>query len=123
MTTPPTASADTSAAAAPTTRPARPQSPGTEEHDAAPPVNEPYELAMVLSHYELGVIKGIAEFGRGASGTPKLMIQSTAGKFVLKRRGFAHGGEETVRFGHRLQHALVSSGFPLPALIWSKDDV
>lgn len=77
---------------------------------------------MVLSHYELGVIKGIAPIGRGASGTPKLLIHSTAGRFMLKRRGFSHGDENTVKFGHRLQHALIASHFPLPSLIGSKDD-
>lgn len=101
----------------------RPDAP-TGSRAASPaeaPMNEPYELAMVLSHYDLGVIKGIAPIGRGSSGTPKLLIQSSAGRFMLKRRGFAHGDEDTVKFGHRLQHALHASNFPLPVLIGARD--
>ena len=44
------------------------------------------ELAVVLSHFDIGVIESVTEFPRGSRKAPKLLIVSEQGKFLLKRR-------------------------------------
>ena len=44
------------------------------------------ELAVVLSHYDIGVIDSVTEFPRGSRKAPKLRIVSEQGKFLMKRR-------------------------------------
>jgi len=83
---------------------------------------EPAELAIVLSYYDLGVIGSIARFRRGSAATPKLVIASQKGKFVLKRRSDAQSSPGRVRFAHHLQQRLTESRFPLPALVGTRND-
>ena len=92
------------------------------------------ELAIVLSHFEIGVIEAIQDFPRGSRKAPKLIIRSemevqTAdggrtekGLYLLKRR--ARGKEDPFRvaFCHALQLYLASKQFPLPHLIGTKKD-
>lgn len=75
------------------------------------------ELAIVLSHYDIGIIENIQEFPRGSRKAPKLVITSTTGKYLLKRR--AHGRDDVfkVAFSHALQLFLWGKQFPLPRLI------
>jgi homoserine kinase type II len=79
------------------------------------------ELAIVLSHYDLGVIETITKFPRGSRKAPKLLISSEKGRFLLKRR--AHGKDDLpkVKFCHALQKFLASQQFPLPHLIETAD--
>src|SRR5438105_9427146 len=44
------------------------------------------ELAIVLSHFEIGMIESITEYPRGSRKAPKLLITAEQGKFLLKRR-------------------------------------
>src|SRR3954463_4920826 len=44
------------------------------------------ELAVVMSHFDIGVIDSIVESPRGSRKAPKLLIVSEQGKFLLKRR-------------------------------------
>jgi len=81
---------------------------------------EPAELAIVLSHYELGVIQSIAQFRRGSAATPKLLIRSDSGTFVLKRRATSPDAPQQARFAHELQLRLGSAGFPLPQLVGTR---
>src|ERR671914_331059 len=80
------------------------------------------ELAIVLSHYDIGVIEDIKEFPRGSRKAPKLLIATEQGKFLLKRR--ARGKDEPfkVAFSHALQLYLASKQFPLPHLVGTKKD-
>lgn len=80
------------------------------------------ELAIVLSHYDLGVIASIARFRRGSASTPKLLVTAQAGKFVLKRRADLQSDPGRVRFAHHLQTRLMEAGFPLPALVGTRAD-
>ncbi|HEY3245386.1 MAG TPA: phosphotransferase [Phycisphaerae bacterium] len=75
------------------------------------------ELAVVLSHYDLGVIESITEFARGSRRSPKVGIVAARGKFLLKRRAPARSGTARVEFAHRLQIHLAAQQFPLPKLI------
>lgn len=43
----------------------------------------PGELAVVLSHYDLGVIESAKEFARGSRRSPKLLLQTARGRFLL----------------------------------------
>src|SRR5688500_12371060 len=44
------------------------------------------ELAIVLSHYDLGVIEQVQEFPRGSRKAPKLLLKADRGTYLLKRR-------------------------------------
>jgi hypothetical protein len=43
------------------------------------------ELAVVLSHYDIGVITTLKEYARGSRKAPKLLIRSEKGDYLLKR--------------------------------------
>jgi homoserine kinase type II len=75
------------------------------------------ELAIVLSHYEIGIIEEIKEFPRGSRKAPKLLITTDQGKFLLKRRARGRDDAFKVAFSHALQLFLASKQFPLPHLI------
>ncbi len=75
------------------------------------------ELAVVLSHYDLGIIESITEFKRGSRQSPKVGIVSERGKFLLKRRSASRAHVERVRFSHEVQAHLVKTNFPLPGLV------
>ena len=75
------------------------------------------ELAIVLSHYPVGVIESVTEFPRGSRRSPKVGIVSSNGKFLLKRRDPERTHPVRIRFSHRLQTHLASQGFPLPRLV------
>lgn len=87
---------------------------------APTPASESAELAIVLSHYDLGVIRSIAQFKRGSVTTPKLLVRAEAGVFVLKRRAAGPDAPEQARFAHELQLRLGSAGFPLPQLVGTR---
>jgi len=79
------------------------------------------ELAIVLSHYDIGVIEKIREFPRGSRKAPKLLIKAEKAAYLLKRR--ARGGKddpERVAFCHGVQLHLAARQFPLPHLIGTR---
>ena len=75
------------------------------------------ELAVVLSHYDLGVVESITEFARGSRRSPKVGIVCERGKFLLKRRRAERARLRRVPFAHRVQDHLVRGGFPLAKLV------
>lgn len=75
------------------------------------------ELAIVLSHYEIGIIDKIKEFPRGSRKAPKLLVKAERGPFLLKRRAMGKDEPEKVAFCHGIQLHLASKQFPLPHLI------
>ncbi len=79
------------------------------------------ELAIVLSHYDLGAIESITEFKRGSRRSPKVGIVSAKGKFLLKKRDLSRGGMERARYAHAIQNHLTRKGFLLPRLIRPRD--
>lgn len=80
------------------------------------------ELAIVLSHYDIGIIEAMAEYPRGSRKAPKLLIQAEHGKFLLKRRARGKDDPFKVAFSHALQMYLAGKQFPLPHLIGTKKD-
>ena len=80
------------------------------------------ELAIVLSHYDIGTIESIKEFPRGSRKAPKLIVQSTTGTYLLKRRASGRNDPFKVAFCHNLQLCLASKQFPLPHLVGTKEN-
>lgn len=79
------------------------------------------ELAVVLSHFDLGVIESVTEFARGSRRSPKVGVVCERGKFLLKQRSLSRARPERVQFSHRVQHVLLNAGFPLPRLLPTRD--
>jgi Ser/Thr protein kinase RdoA (MazF antagonist) len=78
----------------------------------------PGELAIVLSHYHLGVIESVKEFPRGSRTSAKLLIRAAGGRrYVLKRRAVGRDDPARVAFAHTLLDHLAQRGFPVPPLI------
>ncbi len=80
------------------------------------------ELAIVLSHFDIGVVDSIVEFPRGSRKAPKLLIVSEQGKFLLKRRARGKDDPFKVAFCHALQLHLAAKQFPLPHLIGTRKE-
>jgi len=83
---------------------------------------ESHELAIVLSHFDAGILLKIKEFPRGSRKAPKLLIKSDKGQYLLKRRARGKDDAFKVAFCHQLQLYLASKQFPLPHLIGTKTD-
>ncbi len=79
------------------------------------------ELAVVLSHYDIGVIESITPFQRGSHRSPKVGVVAEHGKYLLKRRSAARARPERVRFTHAVQTHLVVAGFPIAPLQATRD--
>lgn len=80
------------------------------------------ELAVCLSHYDLGKIISIHEFHRGSSHAPKVIIEAERGKFLFKRRARVKDDPARVHFSHEVQLMLLHHNFPLPRLIPTRKD-
>src|ERR1700722_19238084 len=80
------------------------------------------ELAIVLSHYDVGIIDSIVEFARGSRKAPKVLMVTEQGKFLLKRRAKGKDDPFKVAFTHALQLFLAAKQFPLPHLIGTRRD-
>lgn len=81
------------------------------------------ELAVVLSHYDLGVIDSVTRFKGGSRQSPKIHLRSSTGEYLLKRRPPGVGSDERrVAFSHEVVLHLRSGGFPVPELIGTRAD-
>src|SRR5918992_2459662 len=80
------------------------------------------ELAIVMSHFDIGVIDSVIDYPKGSRKAPKLLIVSEQGKFLLKRRARGKDDPYKVAFSHALQLYLASKQFPLPHLVGTKKD-
>ncbi|MDY6914197.1 MAG: phosphotransferase [Planctomycetota bacterium] len=80
------------------------------------------ELAVCLSHYDLGIIKSVEVFARGSRRAPKLVIDSHRGKFLFKRRAKGKDNLAKVAFTHQIQLHLAGQNFPLPHLLGTRDE-
>jgi homoserine kinase type II len=80
------------------------------------------ELASCLAHYDIGKVRGIREFARGSPRSPKVVIETSRGKFLFKRRVKGRDDLAKVAFTHRIQAHLARHDFPLPGLVATKED-
>jgi homoserine kinase type II len=76
-----------------------------------------HELALVLSHWDLGVIKRIRPYPRGSRRAPKLRLTTELGELLLKRRAPGRDDPQRVAFAQDLQLFLAAHDYPLPPLI------
>jgi len=81
-----------------------------------------HELAMVLSHYDLGPIEQLRAYPRGSRKSPKLRIRAKRGEFLLKRRAAGQDDPYRVAFAHDLQLHLAQRNYPVPGLIGTRTD-
>lgn len=79
------------------------------------------ELAIALSHYDIGPIQAIQEFRRGSRRSPKLILSSLMGAFLLKRRAAGRDDMRRVTLAHGVQTYLAHHQFPVPRLIETRD--
>lgn len=75
------------------------------------------ELAQVLSHYDIGVIHEVTPLSAGNRRSPKMVISSESGKFLLKRRPKGKDDLYRVAFAHAVQTHLAKTNFPLAPLV------
>ena len=80
------------------------------------------ELAEVLSHYDVGVIKSAKELARGSRRAPKLVLETPQGRFLLKRRAKGKDDPFKVAFAHALMGHVLQRRVPVPALIGTCDE-
>jgi Ser/Thr protein kinase RdoA (MazF antagonist) len=81
------------------------------------------ELAIVLSHFDIGIITAIQEFPRGSRKAPKLILRTDDGQmYLLKRRARGKNDAYKVAFCHAIQLHLAERQFPLPHLIGTRKD-
>jgi Ser/Thr protein kinase RdoA (MazF antagonist) len=78
------------------------------------------ELAVALSHFEIGVISEIREFPRGSRKAPKVFIAAETGQYLLKRRARGRDDTQKVHFSHVIQLQLANQQYPLPHLIGTR---
>jgi homoserine kinase type II len=81
---------------------------------------ETAELAILLSHYDLGVIREIRPYLRGSRLAPKLIIRAQRGDFLLKRRAPGKDDPYRVAFAHDLQVFLALRGYPVARLVGTR---
>ncbi len=79
------------------------------------------ELAIVMSHFDIGIIEALDDFPRGSRRAPKVVLKSSEGRFLLKRRAKGREDHNKVAFCHDIQNALAAKQFPLPHLIATRD--
>ncbi len=80
------------------------------------------ELAIVLSHYDLGRIVDLRDFPRGSHQAAKILVTTDRGKFLLKRRPKGKDDPYKIAFTHALQLYLANHHFPMPHLIGTRAD-
>jgi homoserine kinase type II len=79
------------------------------------------ELAIVLSHYDIGVIESVTRFDRGSRRSPKVGIVAAGGKYLLKRRAKQRRSVRRVELAHAVQRRLTECGYPAPRLVATRD--
>lgn len=95
-------------------------SPATLGQPAALAGLGPRLLRRVLARYDIGAAMSIEPILRGGSRSPKLLVTTDRGRFVLKQ----HEGDDpfAVAFTHRVLLHLADAGVPVPALVGTHDD-
>ncbi len=82
---------------------------------------EGQNLVIVLSRFDIGAIKKIADYRKGSRRAAKMIIVSSRGQFLLKRRACGRDAREHVDFAHSVQRRLSEHGFPVAGLVETID--
>lgn len=83
---------------------------------------EAHELAIVLSHYDLGIIEQLRAYPRGSRRSPKVRLKTRSGEYLLKRRAPGQDDPYRVAFAHDLQLSLEEKGYPVPGIVGTRDE-
>ncbi len=75
------------------------------------------ELVKILSRYDIGAIQRIKNYNKGSRQAPKLIVGSTKGKYLLKRRAIGRDAIDRVNFSHIVQKKLGDHRFPVAGLV------
>jgi len=79
------------------------------------------ELERVLGQYDLGRIKETHTLTTGSRRSPKKILVTDRGEFLLKRRARGKDDVYHVGFAHSVQIFLQERGFPVAALVSTRD--
>jgi len=80
------------------------------------------ELAVVLSHYDVGVIESIRPFLRGSRRSPKVYMRTERGERLLKRRAQHRCDPKRVAFAHEFERYLRHRDYPVPKLFGTRHE-
>jgi len=81
-----------------------------------------FELALVMSHYELAPIVRITSFTRGSRKAPKVIIRTRDNEYLLKRRAPQSNDPYRVAFAHEIMLHLAANNYPVPRLVGTRDE-
>lgn len=79
------------------------------------------DLAIVLSRYDIGSIERIVDYRKGSRRAAKMLVRTSKGSYLLKRRAAGRDDQNQVVFAHAVQHALSQHRFPVAGLVESLD--
>jgi homoserine kinase type II len=80
------------------------------------------ELAEVLSRYDIGKIRKVMRLVGGSKHAPKIVVTTTQGRFLLKRRLRDKDDVYRVAFAHAVQSHLAKRYFPVAPLVATRDE-
>jgi Ser/Thr protein kinase RdoA (MazF antagonist) len=80
------------------------------------------ELVRVLSYYDIGIILQVVPLSAGSLRSPKMVIVSECGKFLLKRRPKGRDDLYHVAFAHRIVNYLSEQGYAVTRLVGTCED-
>ena len=78
------------------------------------------ELPTVLSHYDIGIIQRMTPLLRGSRKSPKCVVLTEKGEFLIKRMPEDQDGVARRKFIHAFQYFLSKALYPVPPLIGTK---
>ncbi len=81
------------------------------------------ELAEVLSRYDIGKIRKVMRLVGGSKHAPKIVVTTTRGRFLLKRRLQGRDDAYRVTFAHAVQSHLAKRYFPVAPLLTTRDEL
>ncbi len=80
------------------------------------------EVAEVLSRYDIGKIRKVMRLVGGSKHAPKIVVTTTQGRFLLKRRLRDKDDVYRVAFAHAVQSHLAKRYFPVAPLVATRDE-
>lgn len=78
------------------------------------------EIAQVMSHFDIGIIREIREYRRGSRRAAKLKLVAERGEFLLKRRATGRlldSDRARATASHKLQQIASRGGVPVASLV------
>ncbi len=76
-----------------------------------------------MGHYDIGRIRKVMRLVGGSSHAPKIVVTTTKGRFLLKRRFRGKDDVYRVAFAHAVQSHLAKKYFPIAPLVTTRDGV